>query len=195
MLRGPGPPLGRLEFVGALTHPHGHTTRPPRWVAFVFPSLVFWDLEMGGAEALAVAGVWVQSCPPPPPCTSLRRVGFAAAGAHGHPAPPERDAAVRGVRAGPDGRARGQPRALRVRRLPVPDPGERGGGPDRPAEQGLGVGALGRGDSAPGVAPSLRRPPWEMPDEEEVVFSSEGTGGPRKRTRLCTLTLVPAGVL
>ena len=70
-----------------------------------------------------------------------KTIGFAAARAHRHLPPPERNAVVHGVCAGPDGRARGRPGALRIRRLLVPDPGERGGGPDQPAEQRLGVGA------------------------------------------------------
>lgn len=73
-------------------------------------------------------------------CKFLRQVGFALARTCRHLTPPELNAAVHGVCAGPDGCARGEPGALRICRLRVPDPGECGGGPDQPAEQGLGVG-------------------------------------------------------
>lgn len=71
----------------------------------------------------------------------LRQVGFAAARTHRYVTPPERDADVHGVCAGPDGREGGEPRALHLRGLLVPDPGECGCGSDKPAEQRLGVGA------------------------------------------------------
>lgn len=72
-------------------------------------------------------------------CKFLRQIGFATARTHGHLTPPQRDADVHGVCAGPDGRAGGSPGAVHIRRLLVPDPGECGRGPDQPAQQRLGV--------------------------------------------------------
>ena len=98
-------------------------------------------------------------------CKFLRQVGFALARTCRHLTPPELNAAVHGVCAGPDGCARGEPRALCIRRLRVPDPGECSGGPDQPAEQGLGVGGPCCPSSSflpalPSFFP-LSQPPWE----------------------------------
>lgn len=71
----------------------------------------------------------------------LRQVDFAAARTHRYVTPPECDADVHGVCAGPDSREGGEPRALHFCSLLVPDPRECGCGPDQPAEQRLGVGA------------------------------------------------------
>lgn len=72
----------------------------------------------------------------------LRQIGSAAARTHRHLTPPERDADVHRVCAGPHGHAERRPGAMHVRCFLVPDSGECGSGPDQPTEQRLGVGAV-----------------------------------------------------
>lgn len=141
----------RLNVVVALIHATKTHDIPLISFVFIF-SIVFWNLEISASfghsdidtyrKILVVAMVGIQKWV----CTSLtfnflRQVGFALARTCRHLTPPELNAAVHGVCAGPDSCTRGEPRALRIGRLRVPDPGECGGGPDQPAEQGLGVGA------------------------------------------------------
>lgn len=70
----------------------------------------------------------------------LRQIGFDAARTHRYLTPPQCDANVHWMCAGPDSRERGKPRAVHICCLLVPDSGECGCGPDQPTEQRLGVG-------------------------------------------------------
>lgn len=130
---------------------HTSTWTHPHFVSPVFISLVvFWNVKIlvcflhsdirkyRSTVAPAVVSIQKQACASLS-CEFLRQIGFATARTHGHLAAPQRDADVHGVRAGPDGCAGGPPRAVHIRRLLVPDPGECGRGPDQPAQQRLGV--------------------------------------------------------